>query len=185
MSFRRLGTHLGLMTLTCLLVLGACSSSSDIVAPNTSAPNTAVSDTAVSDTARASTGKLDLSTVGGMCEVLTAAEVAEALGVKTATADDSVGDCYWETDTPLKSLSLAKDPAPARSDREAWNQAHGNSSWDPFDLGTAAFSGKIIPSVEWIRDGWLLTLTIGWSTKGDPIPVAQKLARLVDGKFAS
>ena len=137
MSFRRLGTHLGLMTLTCLLVLGACSSSSDIVAPNTSAPNTAVSDTAVSDTARASTGKLDLSTVGGMCEVLTAAEVAEALGVKTATADDSVGDCYWETDTPLKSLSLAKDPAPARSDREAWNQAHGNSSWDPFDLGTA------------------------------------------------
>lgn len=184
MSFRPLGTYLGLMALTCLLVLGACSSSSDTVALNT-ASNTVAPNTAVSDTARASTGKLDLSTVGGMCEVLTLAEVAEALGVKTATPDDSVGDCYWETDTPLKSLSLAKDPAPAGSDLEAWNQAHGNASWEPFDLGTAAFAGKIVPSVEWIRDGWLLTLTIGWSTKGDPIPVAQKLARLVDGKFAS
>ncbi len=120
-----------------------------------------------------------------MCEVLTTAEVTKALGVKTATPDESVGDCYWETDTPLKSLSLNKDPAPAGSDLEAWNQAHSNVSWNSFDLGTAGFAGKIIPSVEWIRDGWLLTLTIGWSTKGDPIPLAQKLARLVDAKFAS
>ena len=120
-----------------------------------------------------------------MCEALTAVEVAEALGVKTATPDDSVGDCYWETDSPLKSLSLAKDEAPAGPDLEAWNQAHNNASWDSFDLGTAAFAGKVIPSVEWIREGWLFTLTIGWSTKGDPIPVAQRLARFVDGKFSS
>lgn len=119
-----------------------------------------------------------------VCDVLAKAEVEAAFG-ETVTVDDATtGECWWETKTTLKRMVFKRDSAPDTPEALAERRrGFDNSSWEKIDLGTDGFRGKVVPSVDWLIGAHQFELNVAWSTKGDPYPIAEKLARLVDSRI--
>lgn len=119
-----------------------------------------------------------------LCDLFTQAEVEDAFGEAVTIDDGTSGECWWATKTQLKTLVVKRNSAPDTAEGiEQRRSGFDNSSWDSIDLGTEGFRGKVLPSVDWLIGDQNIEVNIAWSTKGDPLPIVEKLARLADSRI--
>jgi hypothetical protein len=134
--------------------------------------------------AASNTVRLDPATTR-MCAVLSNAEVAEAVGSSVTTDDTDPDRCRWQNKSGQKSVALSKSFAPTDPEDIAQRRAgYGKGSWVKSDLGEDGFEGLIFPSIDWIVGEYNFELNVGWSSKGDPIPIAKRLAEMADQRIA-
>ncbi len=173
-------------TALAVLSLTACSSGGGDVAPDTTvvaaeSETTAASAETSADAAASIAFDPATSTP---CEIFTVAEIEEAFGEPVTVDDSQSGECWWETGTRLKTVTFVRDSAPDTDEAlEAWRSGFDNDQWEPIDLGSGGYRGKGVPSVDWIQGGYRFQVNLAWSTKGDPYPIAERLARLAASRI--
>lgn len=114
------------------------------------------------------------------CELLPAADASAAFGEPVVPGNLSTDECWWESGgAGLKRVSLVR----GTEDLATWRAGHANDKWVSYAIGDEGYRGLVISSIDWRIGAVYYSLTVTYSTKGNPDDVVVALAKAVAARL--